>query len=229
MEKKQFKLCVEILKRFHKAGILKDFILIGSWCIYFYKEYFSDVSYTMQTAIMTRDIDFLIDQPEKIKKKVDVPELLKDLGFVTIFKGSQGYIKLDHPDLILEFIVREKGKGSNKPYPLSKLGMNAVPLRFLNFLSTQTIKVKVDNFYVNLPHPANFALHKIIISKRRTKEEKATKDRNAAVGILNALIKKDENDIIRSVFFSIPKKWQSRIISNLESFNEKNILNILNI
>ena len=26
-------------KRFYKAGILNDFILIGSWCIYFYKDY----------------------------------------------------------------------------------------------------------------------------------------------------------------------------------------------
>lgn len=227
MEKKQFELCKEVLKRFHESGILKDFILIGSWCLYFYREYFHNESYIKLTAITTRDIDFLIDSPGKIKKKVDVPELLKDLGFVTTFKGTQGYIKLDHPDLILEFLIPEKGKGSEKPYPLPQLGMNAVALRFLSFLSSNTIRIKMENFYVILPHPANFALHKIIIAKRRTREEKAIKDRNSAINTINALIKKGEEKTIKKVFKSTPKKWQTKILSNLESFKEDNIIAIL--
>jgi len=40
VEKKQSDLCLEILRRFHNAGILDDLILIGSWCVYFYKDYF---------------------------------------------------------------------------------------------------------------------------------------------------------------------------------------------
>jgi len=228
VEEKQFKLCSEILKSFHETGILKDFILIGSWCIYFYKDYFSNVPYKMKTAITTRDIDFLIDNPKKIQKKVDIPDLLKDLGFVATFRGREGYIKLDHPDLILEFLVPEKGRGSDKPYPLSNLGMNAVSLRFLNFLSANTIKVKINNFYINLPHPANFALHKIIIVKRRSKEEKAIKDRNTAIGVLNALHHQKKDKTIRKTFTSIPIKWQKRIIDNLKSFDEKKILEILN-
>lgn len=156
-----------------------------------------------------------------------MPELLKDLGFVTIFRGSQGYIKLDHPDLILEFLTPEKGKGTDKPYPIPKLGMNAVALRYLGFLSSNTIKVKVNNFYVTVPHPANFALHKIIISKRRAREEKAIKDRNAAVSVLNSLIEKGEEKTICKVFISILVKWQRRIIANLESFNETKILEVL--
>ena len=38
MEKSQYNLCIEILRRFHKAGLLNDFILIGSWAMVFYKE-----------------------------------------------------------------------------------------------------------------------------------------------------------------------------------------------
>ena len=98
MEKKQYELCLEILRRFHKAGVLDDFILIGSWCIYFYKDYFSNTPFIDHITIKTRDIDFLIGNPTSIKREVNIPELLKDLGFVTIFKGSKGYIKLDHPD-----------------------------------------------------------------------------------------------------------------------------------
>lgn len=115
MEKKQYELCLEILRRFHKEGILDNLILIGSWCVYFYADYFRGIPYIDQATIRTRDIDFLVDDPAHIKREIDIPALLKDLGFVTIYKGSKGYIKLDHPDLILEFLVPEKGKGSNRP------------------------------------------------------------------------------------------------------------------
>jgi len=51
-----------------------------------------------------------------IKAKADVVELLKDLGFVVGFTGSKGYIRLQHPQLIVEFFGPERGKGSGEPY-----------------------------------------------------------------------------------------------------------------
>lgn len=227
MEKQQSELCLEILRRFNKSGILKDFILIGSWCVYFYKDYFHNVPYIDQATIKTRDIDFLINNPAGIHQEVNVPLLLKDLGFVTEVKGRMGYVKLDHPDLLLEFLVPEKGKRSDKPVNLPKLGMNAVALRFLSFLSVNTIKVKVENFSVTLPHPANFALHKLIIFQRRLKQDKAAKDRNIAIEILKSLIDKGDSAIIKQVFNSIPKKWQVRVIKGLNRNEDKAILFIL--
>jgi hypothetical protein len=146
---------------------------------------------------------------------------------VIVYKGSGGYIKLEHPDLILEFLVPEKGKGTDKPHPLPKLGVNAAALRFLSFLSAKTIKVKVEDFYVTLPHPANFALHKLIIFQRRLKQEKAIKDRNTAIEILKALMNKGESAIIKRVFNSIPQKWQNKIIRGLREAEDKDILAIL--
>jgi len=227
VEKKQSELCLEILRRFNEAGILKDFILIGSWCAYFYEEYFSGTPYLDRLAVKTRDIDFLIDNPAKIKQEVNVPELLRDLGFIIIIKSNSGYIKLDHPDLLLEFLVPERGKGTDKPVNLPKLGMNAVALRFLSFLSANTIKVKVEDFCITLPHPANFALHKLIIFQRRIKEDKAAKDRNIAIEILKALINKGESAIIKQVFNSAPGKWRNKIIKGLSKNEDKAILAIL--
>jgi hypothetical protein len=227
VEKNQSELCFEILRRFHKTGILNDFILIGSWCVYFYQDYFSDVPYIDQISIKTRDIDFLISNPSHIRQEVDIPMLLKDLGYVTIYKGTKGYIKLDHPDLLLEFLVIERGRGKNKPHPLPKLGVNAVALRFLNFLTIKTIKVKIEDFYLTLPHPANFALHKLIIFQRRLKEDKAIKDRNTAIEILKAMINKGESKVIRQVFDSVPKKWQLKIIQGLREPIDKDILAVL--
>ena len=226
MEKKQYELCLEILRRFHKANILNDFVLVGSWCVFFYKDYFSSVSYINHATLKTRDMDFLISKPDKIKQTIDVPTLLKDLGFVTAFRGPYGYIKLDHPDLIVEFLVPAKGKGSERPYSVPQLGINAEALRFLDFLSENTIEVKIENFYLNLPHPVNFALHKLIVSQRRDKEDKAIKDRNIAIEILRALINKEEENIIDRVFKSMPRKWQKKVIRGLEETNEKEILSI---
>ena len=227
MEKNQYKLCVEVLRRFNNAGILDGLILIGSWCLYFYKDYFKNIPYIDITTIRTRDIDFLVPIPAKIKKEVDVPKLLKDLGFVIDFKGAKGYIKLDHPDLILEFLVPEKSRGSDKPYKLPQLGMNATPLRFLSFLTDNVIRVKVEDFYINVPHPANFALHKLIIFSRRAKEDKALKDRNSAIEILKALSNKGEKRIVKSIFNSMLQKWQKKILDNLYSIGEQEISKIM--
>lgn len=227
MEKNQYDLCIEVLKRLEKTGVLKNVILIGSWCIPFYKDYFGRVQYP--TAIKTRDIDFLVPTPLKSKIKADIPKLLKDLGFIVDFKGSEGYIRLEHSDLIIEFLVPEKGRGSDKPYQLPQFGLNAQPLRFMDLLILDNIKVKIEGIEINLPHPANFALHKLIIFQRRTKEEKIIKDRNAAIEILKALIAKGEAATIKRVFDSMIPKWQKKVIKGLEEAKERDILNLLTV
>lgn len=225
MERNQYELCVEVLRRLDSAGVLGNIVLIGSWCIPFYREYFANVNYT--PSIKTRDIDFLVPVPTRIRTKVDIPELLKDLGFIVGFKGSEGYIRLEHPELIIEFLVPEKGKGLDKPYPLPQLGLNAQALRFLNFLTPNTIHIKVEGIPLTLPHPAIFSLHKLIIFQRRTNSEKMSKDKESAIKILKALIENNEQDTIKNIFNTIPQKWQKKIIKGLVETKEKEILEIL--
>ena len=152
MEKKKYDLCLEVLQRLHGADVLQDLLVVGSWCLEFYKDYFSSVRYS--PTIRTRDIDFLVPLPTRHRKTVDIPELLRDLGFIVGFKGDEGYIKLQHPDLIIEFLVPERGRGRDTPYPLPQFALNAEALRFLNILSENTIQHKVGEVVINLPHPA---------------------------------------------------------------------------
>ena len=65
MEKSQYKLCIEVLRRLDKAGILKDVVLVGSWCTLFYKEFFGRSKYIV--SLKTRDMDMLIPRPSTIK------------------------------------------------------------------------------------------------------------------------------------------------------------------
>jgi len=64
---KIYGLCLKVLKRLQKSGVLSQIIIIGSWCQYFYKDYFVNVEYT--SSIRTRDIDFLVPVPPKFKNK----------------------------------------------------------------------------------------------------------------------------------------------------------------
>ncbi len=168
----------------------------------------------------------LIPHPSTIKTKVDVAELLKELGFIVGFTGSKGYIRLEHPQLIVEFLVPQLGRGSDKPYPLPQLGLNAQALRFLDFLTQHTIAVEVNRMSINLPHPANFALHKLLILDRRNVPEKTAKDKDAAIRILKALMNKGEQDFVRTVYDSMPRRWQTKIKKVLVELQEKDVLSV---
>lgn len=225
MEKKTYNLCLKVLRRLDKAGVLKHIILIGSWSIYFYKSYFKSRTYS--TYIRTRDIDFLIPIPFKFKKNMDVFKLIEDLGFLEKYTGSQGYVKLQHPDLTVEFLVPEKGRASGRPYSVPQLGINAMPLRYLIFLVENTIIVNFEELNIRLAHPAAYALHKFIIFKRRIKIDKHDRDIEGALRVFQGLINANKHKEIKVIFNKMHRKWQQTVIKNLKSIEEFEIIDIL--
>ncbi|MBU0881771.1 MAG: nucleotidyltransferase domain-containing protein [Candidatus Omnitrophica bacterium] len=225
MEKKQYELCVEILRRLNKAGVLKDLILVGSWCIPFYKDYFKTIKYA--TSIRTRDVDFMVPGRIRIKAKVDVVELLKDLGFVVGFQGREGYIRLEHPELAIEFLVPEKGRGSNKPFPLKELGINAQPLRYLSLLTQKIIHTEIAGIKISLPHPVVFAFHKLIIATLRRNKDKAAKDIEGALRILKAVLDKGQKAVIKITFDSILPAWRKKVLKCLKKMEKEDLLRLL--
>ncbi len=154
-------------------------------------------------------------------------DLLKDLGFVVGFAGQEGYIRLEHPQLIVEFLVPERGRPTDKPYPLPNLGLNAQALRFLDFLAQNTITARLHEITVTIPHPANFALHKLLVLSRRPTLEKQAKDKEAAIRILHALMDKGEEDLLRSVFNTMPRRWQAKVEKQLGDPLHRRILDAL--
>ncbi len=225
MEKKTFNICLEVLNRFEKVGILRHIVLIGSWTIYFYKYYFKSKEYS--TYIRTKDIDFLIPVPFKFDKEINIFNLVEDLGFLETYKGSKGYIKLEHPDLTIEFLVPERGRGHDKPYPIPQLAINAQPLRFLDFLIANTISVNAERLHIRLPHPAAYALHKFIIFKRRRKIDKHDRDIEGALRVFRELLRHNYQDEINSIFNKIHRQWRKKVIENLRAIEEDEIIELL--
>lgn len=221
---KKYALFLKVLKRFYDTGILNEVILVGSWCMYFYKEYFSPEKYN--PSIRTKDIDFLIPLPLRSKKKIDIVEILRKDGFIVTFSNS-GYMRLEHPEIMIDFLVPERGKGIDKPYPLPHLGVNAQALRFLDFLVDNTIAIKSDDIIVRIPHPAAFGLHKLIISKRRKTEEKSLKEQKEAITVLKTLIEKGESKKIKAIFNTMPIAWRKKILQSLKESENKEIVDIL--
>ena len=225
MEKKTFDFCVEVLRRYHKAGLLEHVIIVGSWCIYFYKDYFNKESY--MTSIRTSDIDFLVPIPVKLRKPDDMFTLVEDLGYIRIFSGEKGYVKFAHPELTIEFLVPEIGRGSDKPYPIPQLGINAQPLRYLHFLQDNAISLDFEGMSIRVPHPAAYALHKFIIFMRRTKPDKRDRDIEGALRVFRQLLAEGKADSIKTIFGKMHRKWQTTIVKNLISVGENEIADLL--
>jgi hypothetical protein len=200
-------------------------MLIGSWCMPFYKAYFSGIDYS--PVIKTRDMDFLVPAPGNISGQADIPALLKDLGFIVSYVGEKGYIQLKHPDLLVEFLSPEKGRGTDEPVKIQRLGVNAVALRYLDLLIDGRMNISIKGFTVSMPHPVNFALHKLIIFQRRVKKFKADKDREAALMILRALVRKGDVSRIKSVFGALIPAWKKSILKGLQNPEDREILNLL--
>jgi hypothetical protein len=196
-----------------KARILDNVLLIGSWCSYFYKQYFSRVEYN--PIIKTRDIDFLVKVRPKFPTPVDLEELLKPLGFEIEFFG-QGYMKLESEELAIEFLVPEVGRPRDKPQPLPAIGLNAQPLRHLDILWRNPVKISISGVIVYLPHPTDYLLQKLIIAGRRKKSDKAEKDRRGAFTVLDAVIENDELTELNKATKKLSKKEFKIVTSELE-------------
>ena len=218
MEKKKYELCLEVLRRMKKQGILDKIMLVGSWCVFLYDDYFKGEN--LLPALRTRDIEFLFPVPFTLQCKTDLYGLLKDLGFVLDYKGNQGYIVFEHPDLILEFLAPARGRESEKPISIERLGINAQPLKFMDALSHNPIQLFFDDVAVTLPHPADFALNKLLVAGRRTVLGKAEKDRTQAVALLNALNANGEFEMARTAYASMPKGWKNTIWQELLALGE---------
>jgi len=123
--------------------------------------------------------------------------------------------------------VPETGRGSVKPFKLPDLGINAQQLRYLQILSEDTIKVEKEGIVVKLPHPALFALHKLIVAGLRKSKDKKEKDIGEALRTLKIILEKEGPAVIKRHFRMIIPAWQEKIIKLLRQTEEMEILSFL--
>jgi hypothetical protein len=151
----------------------------------------------------TQDIDFAhagksISLVLAAEQSVDVHSAIESLklGFFPIgtMGGNTGgaYLHPTDPEFRLDFLTT-LGRDGEVPFHHKDLGVTLQPLRFMEFslenVQQSTLLCGQDALLVNIPHPARYALHKLIVAGLRTGifASKANKDLHQAALLLRVL------------------------------------------
>ncbi len=162
--------------------------------------------------LRTLDIDFLLPRPYPQRASVDLTASLTSLGFHQSFTGS-GAVLYVHPELKLEFLTPERGKGEEeRPRLVKPLGLRAIQLRFLDMLFENPVVITEGNVRLKVPNPMNYCLHKLIVAQRRRKKDKMEKDLEQAVYVLAILNQED----FKAALSKLPKKWRAYVGRSLK-------------
>ena len=126
-----------------------------------------------------------------------------------------------HP-LRVDLLTPASGARNDKPIPIPRFKTAAQPLEMLGYLLEAAVSAPIVNggaALVNVPDPARFALHKLIISGRRQVHEqtKAAKDRQQAGELIDALYQDRRGDLDIAIDALIQKggSWRSRLKTGL--------------
>jgi len=211
---KQFELIDEILKALDREGVLDNIIIVGSWCIYFYRHHFEEAK--ILPNITTLDIDIDVNPLRKEKRKVDIPNIFLSMGFDLRFHGD-GSISLIHPEIKVEFLVPEIGRPAHDPIKIPGFGITAQPLRWLDLLEEEVISISYKGMKVKVPHPALFAVHKLIISQRRRgKNSKTDKDIHQGIAVARMLIEMGQVKKLNEIIGGLSRKQKKLVRKALE-------------
>ena len=197
-----------ILKTFDELGLWKDGVeLIGSWSFLLYQRHLG----VRALPLRTQDVDFLLPWPYH-GRMVDLSKRLAELRFhsVTTNNGSMHFV---HPELKLEFLTPEHGKGGQDFRLVKPLGIKAIPLRFLDMLLKDSILLGTGALKARVPNPMNFCLHKLLIGQRRPTAAKREKDIEQAIYVLGIL---EPADFAKAAA-DLPPKWRELIQKSLKS------------
>lgn len=201
----------ELLRRFSQERILDEVMLIGSWCLAVYRSALAGTGNF--PVIRTLDADFLIPNPKGLKREVDIPVLLKELGFVPTHYRSSGWVVYDHSELRVEFLIPELGRGSDSAHEIKKLHVKAQGLRYLNLLADHPRRLPYTGLSVCVPEPAAFALQKLIISERRLRKVKRQRDVDTAVVVLDYVFSNpSELNRLKVISRGLPAGWLKTLV-----------------
>jgi hypothetical protein len=101
--------------------------------------------------------------------------------------------------LRVDFLTPNEGAETGEPQALPALQTDAQPLRFLDYLihdPEPAVILHESGIYVQVPSPARFAIHKLILSRRRPEgPAKRDKDIQQAEALIEALVEKRPHDL----------------------------------
>lgn len=214
MEK--FELLYSVLSALHKAGVLCDCILIGSWCQDFYRHMFGNPFQI--PAATTTDADLLVPKKMKFKPPVDITAIMKENGFKTEFGLDSKLIKFIHEDFKFEFLTEAGAKSEENVHIFKNLNLAAQELHFMNIPLSYNFVMNFRDITIRIPEPEAFALHKLIVSQRRHNPLKKEKDIATARGLFEYFTTREQHKKrLHQIFNEFSNGWQKKIIEALKN------------
>ncbi|WP_407170732.1 GSU2403 family nucleotidyltransferase fold protein [Bradyrhizobium sp. ORS 111] len=123
--------------------------------------------------------------------------------------------------LRVDFLTPHQGRETGRPQKLPALNTDAQPLRFLDFLIREpepAVVLHGTGIYVHVPAPARYAVHKLIVSRRRPEGfAKRDKDLRQAEALLAAVAEKRPHEM-KSAWeeaFARGPKWRQLMLEGL--------------
>ncbi|MCG8671433.1 MAG: nucleotidyltransferase domain-containing protein [Pseudomonadales bacterium] len=148
----------------------------------------SDIDLVPDTGIMLA----LPNKEESFKDKI----LNSSFGFFEVPKLNHKHpsttFKSKKQDIRLDIITPMYGPTNTKPIYIKALDSYAEPVRFLDYLLDdvqQAAVIEGSGLIINVPHPARYALHKLVVCSRRpaadsNKRKKDARQCNMLIEIL---------------------------------------------
>jgi hypothetical protein len=101
--------------------------------------------------------------------------------------------------LRVDFLTSNRGPDTDEPRTLPAFGVDAQPLRFMDFLIKDpepAVLLHGTGVLVSVPAPQRFALHKLIVARRRHEDSgKREKDLMQAGALLDALVERRPHEL----------------------------------
>jgi len=193
------------------AGILKHLVLVGSWCQDFYRYQYGNPKEIPATKTM--DADILIPRHiPKVNPPVDIVAIMKRNDFIFEISRTSGLYIFNHPSLKVEFLTDPGAKSEELIRHFQDLGVSAQELHYMSLPLAYHYPLTYKHITINIPEPEAFALHKLIISQKRTNKEKAEKDMLTAQGMFQFFQGKPKHiERLHHILSEQSKSWQNTI------------------
>jgi len=183
-----------------KAGVFRlRSVLIGTVA---YQTYSTMLAQKLPISVLqTGDVDIAQFKNVSVAVGDQTPPMLdvlkeadKSFRAVPTLRGEQVTSYVARGGLRVDFLTANEVADTDKPLQLPALQTDAQPLRFLDYLihnPEPAVILHGAGIYVNVPSPQRYAVHKLIISRRRRHGNiKRDKDIQQAEALLRILAQK---------------------------------------
>jgi hypothetical protein len=183
-------------------------------------------------AMQTQDMDLASYRQIEVALRQDAPDikavlLESGMGFFKVPalnpKQPSTSLKLRGQEFHVDLLTPAQGAENGKPVYLPHFHSYAHPMRFIEYLLEDSQGAVIpfrSGMFVNVPNPARFALHKLVVSRRRpvAQQIKARKDVQQATELLNLLLEDRPGDIwiALEAAQAMPDRFLSHLAEGIE-------------